>query len=58
MIKKYIFQDCNTDKIKTILATSEYKAQTQNFGNLAGYKFVQSLPLQVRPMKDCGSLVK
>jgi uncharacterized protein YggE len=58
MIKKYIFQDCNTDNIKTILATSEYKAQTQNFGNLEGYKFVNTLPLHVRPMKDYGSLVK
>lgn len=40
MIKKYVYEHCNTGKIKTILATSEYKATTQNFGNLAGYKFI------------------
>ena len=45
-MKKYIFQHCNTQEIKTVIAKSEYKALTQNFGNLAGYKFSHSVPLQ------------
>lgn len=45
MMKKYIFQHCNTNHIKTIIARSEYKAMTQNFGNLAGYKLSHILPL-------------
>lgn len=45
-MKKYIFQHCNTNQIKTIIARSEYKAHTQNFGNLAGYKLVQSVALK------------
>ncbi len=44
-MQKYIFQHCNTHNIKTIIARSEYKATTQNFGNLAGYKFLQSQSL-------------
>ena len=46
LMKKYIFQHCNTNHIKTIIARSEYKARTQNFGNLAGYKFLHSQQLQ------------
>lgn len=44
-MKKYIFQHCNSDHIKTIIARSEYKAIRQNFGNLAGYKLTQILPI-------------
>ena len=44
-MKKYIFQHCNTGNIKTILAKSEYQALTQNFGNLAGYKFINTQSL-------------
>jgi hypothetical protein len=44
-MKKYIFQHCNTNNIKIIIATSEYKALTQNFGNLAGYTFTHSQQL-------------
>ena len=40
MMKKYIYQHCNTNNIKTIIATSEYKALRQNFGNLAGYALI------------------
>ena len=42
-MKKFIFQHCNTKHIKTIVAKNEYKAHTQNFGNLAGYKLTQVL---------------
>jgi len=45
MMKKYIYQHCNTNHIKVIIATSEYKALRQNFGNLAGYKFSHSQQL-------------
>ena len=44
-MKKYIYQHCNSNQIKTIIAKSEYKALTQNFGNLAGYKFTHSQSL-------------
>lgn len=47
MMKKYIYQHCNTNHIKTIIATSEYKALRQNFGNLAGYKFSHSVSLNL-----------
>jgi len=40
MMKKYIFQHCNTQEIKTVIAKSEYKALTQNFGNLPGYALI------------------
>ena len=46
MMKKYIYQHCNSHQIKVIIARSEYKALTQNFGNLAGYKFSHSVPLK------------
>lgn len=45
-MKKYIFQHCNSNQIKTIIAKSEYKAMAQNFGNLAGYKLVQCVALK------------
>ena len=45
LMKKFIYQHCNSNQIKVIIARSEYKALTQNFGNLAGYKFSHSLPL-------------
>ena len=45
-MKKYIFQHCNTQQTKIIIARSEYKATTQNFGNLAGYKLIQTLSFQ------------
>ena len=44
-MKKYIFQHCNTQQLKTIIARSEYKAIRQNFGNLEGYKLIHSLPM-------------
>ena len=44
-MKKYIFQHCNSNNIKIIIARSEYKALTQNFTNLAGYKFSHSQQL-------------
>ena len=44
-MKKYIYQHCNSNHIKTIIAMSEYKATRQNFGNLAGYKFINSQQL-------------
>lgn len=44
-MKKYIYQHCNSNHIKTIIATSEYKSLKQNFGNLAGYKLTQILTL-------------
>ena len=43
--KKFIWKDSNSDQIKTILARSEYQARKQNFGNLAGYRYSHSLPL-------------
>ena len=39
-MKKYIFQHCNTQEIETVIAKSEYKALTQNFGNLPGYALI------------------
>ncbi len=43
--KKYIWVDSNSQHTKVILARSEYQATKQNFGNLAGYKYSHSLPL-------------
>jgi len=42
-MKKFIFQHCNTNHTKTIIAKNEYQAMKQNFGNLAGYKLIQTL---------------
>jgi len=42
---KYIYQHCNTDQLKVVIARSEHYALRQNFGNLGGYKFVQSQQL-------------
>ena len=39
-MKKYIFQHCVTQQVKTVIAKSEYKALRQNFGNLAGYALI------------------
>jgi hypothetical protein len=43
--KKFIWKDSNSDQIKVILARSEYQARKQNFGNLAGYGYSHSEPL-------------
>jgi hypothetical protein len=43
--KKFIWKDSNSNQVKVILARSEYQARKQNFGNLAGYCYSHSLPL-------------
>jgi hypothetical protein len=43
--KKFIWIDSNSNQTKVILARSEYSARKQNFGNLAGYRYSHSLPL-------------
>ena len=44
-LKKYVWIHSNTQDTKVILAVSEYRATMDNFGNLAGYKYSHSLPL-------------
>ena len=43
--KKFIWKDSNSNQTKVILARSEYQARKQNFGNLAGYLYSHSVPL-------------
>jgi len=43
--KKFIWKDSRSNQVKTILARSEYSARKQNFGNLAGYLYSHSVPL-------------
>ena len=43
--KKFIWKDSRTNQTKVILARSEYQARKQNFGNLAGYLYSHSVPL-------------